>query len=418
MILGLASPRVVHYLAHSGLFTNPVQALLLRSAGVIPIHRSGEVPDAAARNEASFESCCELLHEGGCVGIFPEGTSQQERRVQRLKTGTARIALEAESGHDFGLGLSIVPVGLSFQSRRRFRSRVLVRFGKPIVVADHKGLFERDPQEAARAITSDLQDAIRHQVVDVGRSELEEFVRRVERVYKHELRERPDLTVPGLSRFERDQFMTREIARATDYFYQHRPEAIWGMAELLDEYQRKLDRLGIADRMLREESPGFAGTATRLAVLGVLGLPLALWGLLANYPPYFMTEWTTRLIGPDATKTHTTQFGVGAVYFGGFYLASIWTAAGYFGAWTTIAIGLSLPATGLFARAYVAALLRRRKHLRFAYLRSTRGLMIQKLRNFRREIIEVMDEALEEYMGRDRADPNEEIGRASCRERV
>jgi 1-acyl-sn-glycerol-3-phosphate acyltransferase len=407
LILGLASPRVVHYLAHSGLFANPVQALLLRGAGVIPIHRRDDVTDAAARNEASFESCCELLHEGGCVGIFPEGTSQQARRVQPLKTGTARIALEAESQRDFGLGLSIVPVGLSFQSRRRFRSRVLVRFGKPIVVADHRELFERDPQEAARVITADLQNAIRHQVIEVSRSELEEFVQRVERVYKHELRERPELTVPGLSRFERDQFLAREIARATDYFYENRPEAIWGMAELLDEYQRKLDHLGIADRMLREESPTFAGAAMRLAILGILGLPIAAWGLLTGYLPYRLTNWITRLIGPDATKTHTTQFAVGGVVFGGFYVAYIWWALGHFGAWTTVAIGISLPVSGLFAGAYVAALLRRRKHLRFAYLRSTHGLMIQKLRTFRREIIEVMDEALEEYVGRERSTKSE-----------
>jgi hypothetical protein len=34
--------------------------------------------------------------------------------------------------------------------------------------------------------------------------------------------------------------------------------------------------------------------------------------------------------------------------------------------------------------------------------------MIQKLRTFRREIIEVMDEALEEYLGRERSATSEE----------
>ena len=179
------------------------------------------------------------------------------------------------------------------------------------------------------------------------------------------------------------------------------------MAELLDEYQRKLDRLGIADRMLREESPAFAGAAMRLAILGILGLPLAVWGLLTGYLPYRLTNWITRLIGPDATKTHTTQFAVGGVVFGGFYVAYIWWALGHFSAWATVAIGISLPVSGLFAGAYVAALLRRRKHLRFAYLRSTRGIMIQKLRTLRREVIEVMDEALAEYLGRERSTKSE-----------
>jgi 1-acyl-sn-glycerol-3-phosphate acyltransferase len=400
LILGFATPRVVHYLAHSGLFANPVQAFLLRQAGVIPVHRRQDVSDAAARNVQSFEACSEVLSNGGCVGIFPEGTSQEARRVQPLKTGTARIALEAEQRNNFGLGLSIIPAGLSFQSRRRFRSRVLVRFGRPIVIAEYRDRFESDAMDAARAITAELEDAIRHQVVDVRQSDLEGFVRQVERVYKHELRERPALEVPGLSRFERDQFLAREIARATDYFYENQPETIWGIAELLDEYQRKLDRMGIADRMLREEGPAFARSAMALAAFGLIGLPLAAWGLITNLPPYLLTIWVTRLRNPDATKTHWTQFTGGAAFFVIVYALWVWWAQARMGGWATFLFACSLPLSGLFARAWTGTMGRRRKELRFAFLRGTQGIMIQRLRNFRREIIGAMDEALEVYLAR------------------
>jgi hypothetical protein len=391
---------VVHYLAHSGLFANRLRAFVLRQAGVIPVHRRQDVADAATRNVESFEACCDVLRGGGCLGIFPEGTSQTARRVQPLKTGTARIALEAEQKSDFTLGLSIVPVGLSFQSRRRFRSRVLVRFGKPIPVANYRQLFEADPVQAARAITTVLEDAIRHQVVDVRQADLEGFVRKVERVYKHELRERPGLEVPGLSRFERDQFLAREIARAADYFYANQPETIWGVAELLDEYQRRLDRLGIADEMLREEGPAFARTAIALALFGVIGMPVAAWGLITNLLPYLLTVWVTRLGKPDATKTHWTQFTRGSVFFLVWYALLVWWAHGGLGGWTTALFAVSLPVTGLFAWAWMGTMLRRRKELRFAWLRGTHGIMIQTLRNFRRQIIDAMDEALEVYLAR------------------
>lgn len=401
LILGLSTPRVIHFVAHSGLFRNPVQALLLRGAGVIPIHRRDDVDDAATRNASSFDACVEVLSRGECIGIFPEGTSQQDRRVQSLKTGTARIALEAEAAHGFGLGVRIVPVGLSFQSRSRFRSRVLVFFGTLIELATYKDSYAADPRAAAREITNALEHAIRHQVVDVSSRQLESFVGRVERVYKHELAERPELTVPGLSRFERDQFLARQIARATDYFYEHRPELIWGMAEMLEEYERKLQRLGIADRMVRDEESGFAGTATRLAIAGIVGFPVAAWGLATNYIPYRITEWVTAALGPDRTKTHTTQLAVGAMSFGSFYLAYLLWAVRRFDGWTVLILGLSVPLAGLFARRYLATMQRRRRHLRFAYLRGTQGLMIQKLRTFRRQIVAAMDEALEIYMGRD-----------------
>jgi glycerol-3-phosphate O-acyltransferase/dihydroxyacetone phosphate acyltransferase len=401
LILGLATSRVVHFVAHSGLFRNPLVAAGLRSAGVIAIHRGTDVPDASLHNESSFAACTEVLRRGGCIGIFPEGTSQQARQVQPLKTGTARIALEAESESGFRLGLEIVPVGLSFQSRRRFRSRVLVYFGRPIVVSEWKDAFESDPREAARSITARLQEAIRHQVVDVARSELEEFVSDVERVYKQELRERPDLDVPGLSRFERDQLLAREIARAADYFYRKQPERIWGIAELLREYDRRLRRLGIPDRMIREEGPGFAATAMRLGVLAVAGFVPAAWGLVTSYVPWWLTGLVVGWRRPDDTKWHWNQIGIGGAFFAAFYFAYLWVAYHRLGGWTTMAIGISLPLCGLFARWYVVKLAGHRKHLRLAWLTGTRGLMLQRIRAYRREVIDVMDEALEEYLARD-----------------
>ena len=76
LILGLATPRVVHFVAHSGLFRNPLIAALLRSAGVIPIHRSSDVPDAPAHNEASFAACTDVLRRGGRAVFVGFGASE------------------------------------------------------------------------------------------------------------------------------------------------------------------------------------------------------------------------------------------------------------------------------------------------------------------------------------------------------
>ena len=400
MVLGLATPRVVHYVAHSGLFADPLRGLLLRGGGVIPIHRPSDTADAATRNRESFRACRELLERGGCIGIFPEGTSQQERRVQRFKTGTVRIALEAESGNDFGLGIRIVPVGLNFQSNRHFRSRVLVNFGEPLRVEDWRRSYESDPEGTVRDLTEVLQDRIRHRVVEVRRHELEDFVREVEKVYKGDLLGREGLAVPGRSRFERDLALSREIARATDWFYENRPETLWSIGELLSEYRRRLDRLRLPDRIVRAESEGFRRQAGKLVVLFLLGLPFAAWGTLWNYLPYRWTGWIARRVAPDPTKLHFAQIVVGAGLFLAFYGLWFLLASSWLGTWSTVAFLLSLPPTGIFARWYAAGMRRRRTHLRWAYLRSTRGLLVQRLRSFRQEIIDAMDDALDEYLAR------------------
>lgn len=398
LVLGVATDRVVHYVAHSGLFRSRSKRWLLRGGGVIPIHRPTDVEGASERNEESFRACRELLERGGCLGIFPEGTSQQERRVQRFKTGTVRIALDAEQRHAFGLGVVIVPAGLSFQSQRHFRSRVLVTFGAPIVVGEWKRAYEEVPEQTVRDLTAVLQERIRHHVVHVDRPQLEEFVREVERVYKGELLAREGLKVPGRSRFERDQVFAREIARACEYFYDTRPELLWSVAELLGEYRRQLDRLRLPDRIVKEEPKGFRTLALRSAVLFTLGLPFALWGMVFNYAPYKLTGVLARSMTRDGTKIHGAQIVAGTLLFVAFYTVWYLLAAQQWGTWGRLIFLATLPPTGIFAHAYVAGVIRRRRHLRWAYLQSTRGLLVQRIRAYRQEIIDAMDDALEEYL--------------------
>ena len=405
LVLGLATDRVVHFVAHSGLFRRRIDRWLLRGGGVIPIHRPREVESAAQRNEASFRACRELLERGGCLGIFPEGTSQEERRVQRFKTGTVRIALDAEEHSGFGLGVVIVPVGLSFQSQRHFRSRVLVTFDEAIHVAQWRDDYLAAPEDTVLDLTSILQERIRHGVVDVQRPQLDTFVRDVERVYKGELLARDKLAVPGSTPFERDQALAREIARASEYFYETRPELLWSISELLDEYRRRLERLRLPDRIVKEEGAGFRGQALRLAVLATLGAPFAGWGLLFNYVPYKLTGVVARRMTRDSTKTHSAQIVVGSGLFLTSYALWAWIALQRFTGWEAAAFLLSLPLSGLFAHWFVVNMNRRRRHLRWAYLRSTRGLMVQRIQADRREIIDAMDAALAEYLARPGAEP-------------
>ena len=72
------------------------------------------------------------------MALFPEGHSHNEPRRLPLKTGAARIALETEARHG-PLGLKIVPVGLTYDEKGKFRSRVLVRVGDPIDPAPEAG---------------------------------------------------------------------------------------------------------------------------------------------------------------------------------------------------------------------------------------------------------------------------------------
>lgn len=399
VVLGHGAGRMLHFLAHSGLFTARLKAWFLRHSGVIPIYRAQDVDDAADANRAMFAACHEVLEQGGAIGIFPEGTSSEERRVHKLKTGTARIALGAEDGAGWDLGVQVIPVGLNFESANRFRSRILVRFGPPVIARDYRISYAADPVDAATAMTTDLQLALQREVVNIEQSESEQLVRDVEDIYRDELLGRGDMHIPGDTNFQRSQTVSREFARALDFFQATNPEFLWGLSRRLRRYNGVRRAFRLKDDLLRtEHGPGVRQEMIRLLVTGLGGLPWAAFGFLGNYLPYKLTGLISQRVAPDRTKIHLTQFILGCLVFGPWYVWVVRLALGWWGTWAAVVLALALPPAGLFARTYFRYLKRRRRRLRFAWLELTHGLRIADLRRQRRLLIQEMDVAMATYM--------------------
>src|SRR5688572_29528517 len=146
LLVGAVVPRKVHYLATAALFRNRLGARLLVALGVIPVYRRTDEPDRTDRSVELFAACHQAFDDGRLVAIYPEGATRAEPHVQRIKTGAARIALRYEA-HAPGR-LAVVPVGLSFEARRRFRGRVIVSFGAPTVVSPYRALYRDEPVKA------------------------------------------------------------------------------------------------------------------------------------------------------------------------------------------------------------------------------------------------------------------------------
>ena len=141
-ILGVATPREIHYMAKAELFGPRLLAKVMRSLNAFPVERGGG--DQAAMSEAGH-----LLAGGAVLGIFPQGTSKPELQIGWHR-GAARLALAT--------GAPLVPVRLIGTRRLPLPSRVRIVVGEPIVVpvarptvAAAKGLTERLEQAVAAA---------------------------------------------------------------------------------------------------------------------------------------------------------------------------------------------------------------------------------------------------------------------------
>ncbi|CEP60709.1 bifunctional glycerol-3-phosphate/glycerone-phosphate O-acyltransferase GPT2 LALA0_S01e17172g [Lachancea lanzarotensis] len=107
-------------------------------------------------NTTVFQNVFNHLHSNGCVGIFPEGGSHDRPSLLPIKAGVAIMALGATAA-DPNMKVSVVPCGINYFHRNKFRSRAVVEFGHPIIVDGEMG---KRYKESARTETSDLLEKI------------------------------------------------------------------------------------------------------------------------------------------------------------------------------------------------------------------------------------------------------------------
>jgi 1-acyl-sn-glycerol-3-phosphate acyltransferase len=104
LIVGWLVPRRIAMTAKATLTDNPLTAILFQTLHVVPLRRvSDEVskqngfPLDRSRNAQAFEEIFKLLERNGALLIFPEGKSHNEAGLEPLKTGLARVALQASN---------------------------------------------------------------------------------------------------------------------------------------------------------------------------------------------------------------------------------------------------------------------------------------------------------------------------------
>jgi 1-acyl-sn-glycerol-3-phosphate acyltransferase len=142
LIAGWIIPRRLTITAKATLMNNAFLAWLLPIVGVVPLRRFSDervVKSAGSvsptRNVDAFKSIMDVLSQNQMVLIFPEGKSHSEPALAPLKTGIARIAIEARDLRAIH-GLQIVPLGLSFEDKGTPGTAVLAEFGEPVRMDD------------------------------------------------------------------------------------------------------------------------------------------------------------------------------------------------------------------------------------------------------------------------------------------
>ena len=368
MLLLATIPRRLVSVAKAPLFRHPLIGPFLRLAGAIPVHRRQDLAtDAAgadpARNAEMFSRAIGALRDGDAILIFPEGVSQPEPVVMPLRTGAARIVLGAEGAADGRLGVTVLPVGLVYHEPGTFRTGwALVLVGDPVPTAD---LVASASEEGVRQLTDRIAAALRRLVVEARDRETLHLLHVAEAIWREEVGERTREVAVRAD-------WTQRALRAHAYLATQAPERVDDLRRDLERYAKDLELAGLTGRQLARSYP--AGVVVRYALREglslLLGLPLALWGIVNHAIPYQLTSLAVRTLRPEADTEATYKISTAVMLYPLCWAAEGWLAwqlgqaARLGGAWLLVVFVASLGPTGFFALTWQERLSRVRREAR------------------------------------------------------
>ena len=310
-MVAVAARRPVRFLAKAPLFSDKLVGWLVRAAGAIPVYRHRDDPGSTSRNTEMFSAVRDALVGGSAVGIFPEGISHSEPSLSTLKTGAARIALEASLA--LGRPLPIVPVGLVFRAREIFRSEAMIVIGEPIAWSDLATRGSAD-SEAVRDLTARIDGSLRQVTVNLETWEDAPIVECAEAIHAAEFPEsipvqsaRPD----PAGRVARLKVTTQLLKTLRD-----RNDPRWvPLAEDISRHLRLLRRLRLKPSELHGNAR--AGDAVRwtfrqLPYSGVIPVLVTIIGGILFWIPYRVTGIVAKRTAPqrDTVSTHKAMYGI------------------------------------------------------------------------------------------------------------
>jgi 1-acyl-sn-glycerol-3-phosphate acyltransferase len=333
VLIVISCGRVVRFAAKDVLFRSRLLRPVLRAIGAVPIarpadHASGG--DASARNQVSFDTLIGVLAEGGAIGIFPEGLSHEGPQLARLKTGAARIAIGV-CARDPDARIAIVPCGLTYMQRKRFRSRALLQYGPPLVVDAARAASA----DAVAAITADLEHGLRALTINATDWSTLRVLDGIRRLYQP----------PAIAIEQRV-----ELARRFNNEYPR----VRGDPEVKALYARVeayLDRLGaggLTDRDLQRDLRPIEALERvgRHLLLLLVWLPLALPGAILHAPAGILVKLAAPLLSPRKDVLGATKLLAGLLAVLASYGAGVLWVGWRFGWPPALAALVALPVTG------------------------------------------------------------------------
>ncbi len=157
LVIALLSREPLRFMTNANQFEG-FQGWLIERLGAFPI-------DLNHPKVSSFRCAVELLQAGHKLVMFPEGGIVRDQPLRSLKTGLARLVLQAEASTPEGLAIPIVPIALRYDPGAYQGAKIFINVSPPLYAQDYR---QENDKQTALALTQALQLALIKGLEDIN----------------------------------------------------------------------------------------------------------------------------------------------------------------------------------------------------------------------------------------------------------
>ena len=382
ILVGSYLPQPIYFTMRADMFKKPFARFCLRELNVSPVYRIEEGLENVHKNLETFDGIYEILRRNGNLIMFSEGICVPEKRLQKLRKGTARVAFGAEE--KFGLDVNIVPVGINYTYPDKFRKEVMINFSDPFSIKELKDIYKENPAKALLAFTQKCNESLLKEVIIIEDKANDWLAENLLLIERH------NMVLPFFQwRFDKDdrRILEKTLADKINYLTKTSKEDLEKLKSKVKIYTELL-----ASAHLRDEN--FArkldwGFLRYFAV--VAGAPIFLAGYIANLIPFIVPKYICDKLIKDRRHYSSVYVSSGTVlYLIYFPILVILTAI--FAGWKGLLLALLVPLAGYLVLYYQEISRERWRTFKFWIKSITSKNLIADLASKRKEIQVMLDQ--------------------------
>jgi hypothetical protein len=272
LVIAAFNRSVVYFLTRSDVFT-PFTKPIFWIAHMLPIYRQRDGVNTKEKNNEVFKKCTETLLRNRNLLIFGEGVTDDQfvRRLKPLKKGALRIGFTTLEACDWKENVYIAAIGCNYSNPSRFRSDLLIKNSKPILLNDFKEEYLENPSKVISKLTLKIQRVLQSELTHVDAIEDTSYHERIMMVQRKGMCDtfsnRPNLK-------ERWSYSSSLATKINEGSIQLTDD----IKDEIDSYFNNLKDMGVSDDLVFDSKSNSFKTSQFLFQL--MTLPIAVLGFI------------------------------------------------------------------------------------------------------------------------------------------